>query len=143
MRMLVLALTILNPTAAFGRADQDAFHAIARAKSAAEVHRVVEDFEKLKISRAACRLQIKKKQVPLACYESLFLEIKKGLHPRSIDRIRLSARLDELCAEAAQKFQMPREFPLSIGVSAQCRKYIADANEIRRYRESNPTWSDN
>jgi hypothetical protein len=143
MRMLVLLLIILDPPSAFGRADQDVFRAVARAKSAAEVHRVLEDFEELKISRAACRLQIKKKQVPLACYESLFLEIKKGLHPRSIDRIRLSARLDELCAESAQRFQMPREFPRSVAVSTQCRKYINDANDIRRYRENNPTWSDN
>lgn len=143
MRVFVLSWLILEASLANGRAHLDAFQELAHAKSASEVSRVVAAFEELKISRAACRIQLKQKKVPVACYESLSLEIKKGLHPRSVKQTQLLARLDEICAESAQKFQIPRELPPTLAVSVKCRNHIAEALEIRRYREQSPAWSEN
>lgn len=114
---------------------------LARAKSASEVRNLERSHEELQIARSACRLQLQNKTAPLACYESLQLEIRARLHPRRADQLRLREKLDQLCAEAARHLRVPRQTPPYI--SGKCRAELQRAQRVMSYRENRPEWSEN
>jgi hypothetical protein len=114
---------------------------LSRAKSASEVRDLARFYEELQIARRACRLQLQNKIAPLACYESLQLEVRWGIHPRKTEQFRLREKLDRLCAEAAQHLRAPRRMPSYI--SARCREEIEQAQNVMSYRENQSEWSGN
>ncbi len=123
--------------------EHDHVRRLARARTPAAVAKAVADFENLKVARAACRIQVREKRLPLACYEALNLEIRQGLRPARPDSGRRGVlhRLDELCRETAAALTVP-ELPVSPHeTSPACRKYLAEARSIRNYRDRRPDWS--
>ena len=136
--MLILVAALSSPAFAL---KNDYIKRLSRAHSVKEVQQIQTQFEELQITNKACRLQMGSGQAPLACYESLKQEILWGLHPRKAEQNRLRARLDELCAEAAEKLQVPRQ--ISEQVSSRCRLKVKTALEILAYREHPPAWSEN
>jgi hypothetical protein len=114
---------------------------LSHARSAAEIRNLERLHEELQIARRACRVQLQNKTAPLACYESLQLEIRWGFHPRKAEQFRLREKLDRLCAEAAQHLRAPRRTPPYI--SAGCRENVERAQRVMSYRENRPEWSEN
>lgn len=119
-------------TAQAGMLKSDYIKRLSHARSPNEVQQIKTQYEELQIANKACRLQIQLRQAPIACYESLQAETKQAA---------MRARLDNLCAEAAEKLRVARHIPPS--VSIRCRRDIAAAIKILNYRESRPSWSEN
>lgn len=114
---------------------------LAERRTGKEVHELRKEFEDLKIARAACRLQIRQNKVPEACYETLGLETRWGLHPSERSRAKLRAELDEICRKAANELRVGRHSLNA--VSPACRREIAKAREIQEYRDAGSGWSGN
>jgi hypothetical protein len=114
---------------------------LLKAKSASEIQSLQRMHDELQVARRACKLQLQDKSAPLACYDSLNLEIKWGMHPNRGQQKILREKLDHLCAESAQHLRIPRNF--SSAVSPRCRLYLAEAHRVRLYRENRPDWSEN
>lgn len=114
---------------------------LLKAKSANEIRSLQKIHEDHLIAHRACKLQLNEQSAPLACYDSLDLEIKMGMHRKLTQQRTLREKLDRLCDEAAQRLQIPRKFPSSI--SARCRISLVQADRVRKYRESRPEWSEN
>lgn len=119
----------------------DYAQSLLKAKSANEIRALQKIHEDFLIAHRACKLQLDERSAPLACYDSLNLEIKSGLHPDRSQQHALRAKLDRLCDEAAQRLQIPRKFPTTI--SSKCRISLVQADRVRKYRESRPDWSEN
>lgn len=140
--MRFLVLLILLPLGA--AAETPGYtQRLSRARSAREITELRRQYEELKIARGACKLQLRSKSVPVACYETLTLEKKWGLHPRAAGRENLRARLDEMCARAAHELRVTVPVEPGSPVSPACRKEIARALAIREYRDKDPGWSGN
>lgn len=116
--------------------DQDYVRRLTRVHSTAELERAKSEFEDLKVARTACRMQIYASQLPAACYESLDLEIRWGLHPAATDRRRILTRLDNLCEESAAALKIPRDSHILSKISLHCRLNIKRAREIQEYRRT-------
>jgi hypothetical protein len=140
MRVFVCIYIVSVAFPAFG-GTIDYAERLSRAKSASEIRSLERLHEELQIARRACRLQLQNKIAPLACYESLQLEVRWGIHPRKAEQFRLRQKLDHLCTEAAQHLRAPRRTPSYI--SSRCREEIEQAQNVMSYRESQPEWSDN
>lgn len=140
MRVFAFIYIVSVAFSAFG-GTADYADRLSRAKSASEVRSLERLHEQLQIARRACRLQLQNKIAPLACYESLQLEVRWGLHPRKTEQFRLREKLDRLCAEAAQHLRAPRRTPSYI--SAHCREEVEQAQNVMSYRESQPEWPEN
>lgn len=137
---LLLIYIVCSPVLAFA-GNTDYARRLLRAKSAREVGSLQKNHEEMQIAHRACKLQLNERSAPLACYDSLSLEIKSGLHPNPGHQLALRSKLDRLCAEAAKRLQVPRRIPASI--SASCRHSLAQADRVRKYREGRPEWSEN
>jgi hypothetical protein len=136
MRFSALLFIYVAASQAFASVDADYALSLARARRPADIRRATENFERLKVARAACRLQLRARSAPLACYEALALE-----NPRR--RRELREKLDGLCAESAALLKVPRAEASESAVSPKCRKFLSEAREIRKYREKRPDWSGN
>jgi hypothetical protein len=143
MRFAILGYILFCLPIVQAASDQDLVRALARARSSAELRRVTGLYEELKIARAACRLQLRAKSTPFACYESLQLEIRRGYHSSISERRHLTERLDKLCEDAAVGLIVPREPAADPILSPKCRKFLREARAIRNYREQRPDWSEN
>lgn len=110
------------------------------AQDAQAIDKMILRSEQLRVARTACRIQLRRKIVPTACYEVLRLEIRDGLHPRASDRARLTTRLDGLCAAAAERLQVTTE---NFWTSRTCQNAMTQARRIQAYRRSPSDWSEN
>lgn len=139
MRIFALLFIYVAASPVFaGTLEEDYVRRMSRAKNSAEVKRVEAEFAALKVARAACRLQMRAKIFPAACYETLNLENHWGLHPKLVDRRRITAKLDDLCAESASALKIPRAAANGEDLSPACRKNLARAREIQEYRRERP-----
>lgn len=118
---------------------------ISRARSPAEVTRLTKAYSDLKEARTACRIQLRRKTLPSACYDSLKGEIQLGMHASSGEKKRLMEKLDEKCAETASTIYLQGEAaPRISGISAFCARKVSEARRIQAYRDDNRgNWSEN
>jgi hypothetical protein len=136
MRFSALLFIYIAASQALASVDADYGRSLARARRPEDIRRATADFERLKVAREACRLQLRARSAPLACYEALALENPKR-------RRELLVKLDGLCAESAALLKVPRVSASESAVSPKCRKFLTEAREIRKYREKRPDWSGN
>lgn len=131
MKTLTLLLGLLLAARAHA-SDLEAryFARLRHAHSAREIDSLRHNYDELRLDHLACRIQLRERQVPLACYESLRLEMRLGLteHPQT-----LRAELDRRCRDATARLAVPQAAPPS-GVSAACLGWIRDARRINAYR---------
>jgi hypothetical protein len=114
---------------------------LARARSRAEAEAAWSAYERLRVARSACEIQLHERSVPAACYETLALESASGLvDARERDRRRQD--LDRRCARAAQRLNVHAED--SGSVSGECARAVKEAREIQAYRaQDSEDWSGN
>jgi len=143
MRFITVVFCFSLSTKAFALVEQEYAQRLSRSRSAAHIAQLKREFETLKVTRTACRLQLNQKQLPLACYEALAAEIRWGLHPGHETRRHLVLRLDELCRQAAHALNLAKNPVLPPDISAACRKEVAQAQLIQKYREGRTAWSEN
>lgn len=136
-----LLIYIVSSAICADAATIDYVQRLLKAKSANEIQTLQRMHDDLQVARRACKLQLKDKSAPIACYDSLNLEIKWGMHPNRGRQKILREKLDHLCSEAAQRLNIPRIFPSAI--SGKCRFHLAEAHRVRMYRENRPEWSEN
>lgn len=142
MRFITLLLCVCACRAATASTlDQNYVRNLTRARTPAAVAQATADFEDLKVARAACRIQVQRKHVPVACYETLNLEIRQGLRPDGLDRRRILGRLDELCRDSAAALNVSDQTSSGARTSTVCRKSLAEARAIRNYRDRRSDWS--
>ena len=96
---MMWALMALFSFASFANLDEAYVHRLARARSASQVRKLNENYERLRILRRACRLQVDQAAIPVACFETAQTEREWGLAPVNPE---LLLRLDELCARNAR-----------------------------------------
>lgn len=103
--------------------------------------RLREHFEFIKASRLACRLQLREKRVPAACYQTLAAEQEWNLRPPPEAR-RLITEFDRRCRQAAEALNVPLPGPSTRHMSANCRRAVAEARKIQEYRNDSaaPSW---
>lgn len=142
MRVSLFCIYLWIPTTAFAHLDADYVQRLSRARSAPEIRHLQSAFTELRIARAACRLQVRQKILPVACYDSLAAEIHWGLHPQTVKQKKLRQDLDQLCVRAAESLRVPRSLPSLRKVSALCRAHLARAQEIQKYRTQQSNWSE-
>lgn len=118
---------------------------ISRAKTPAEVTRLSKAYSDLKEARIACRIQLRRRTLPSACYDSLKGEIKLGMHGSTTRRKQLLSKLDEKCAEtAADIYLSGHSVPRADGISPYCARKVNEARKIHAYRnETREYWSEN
>jgi hypothetical protein len=114
--------------------EQKVLTELSAARSPAEVEEIRGFFERLRIARTACQIQLDGDMVPSVCYRVLQLELRLGLHKSPREQTRLKAHLDQLCAKASAKLNI--ESISFESVSPECRKKIAEAQKIQAYRAS-------
>lgn len=118
-----------------------------RARSRQEVDHIVASQTQVREARTACRIQLRAKFIPTACYETLALETQLGLHAIGVERRRLLAELDTACEQAANRREQARlafsgaEQKL---LSPTCRHLVRQGMQIQAYREHpRNVWSGN
>jgi|GEM_PF-5281343 len=134
---------VITPSAKALSAEEQYARAISRARSPSEIGAAAKAFDEIRLARAACRIQLREQSAPLACYETLWLEVRNGLHSSPMERKQLISRLDQICAKASTALKIPRHLKFPLGISSTCQKDIRTAVEIQKYRESSPEWSGN
>ena len=114
----------------------------SRAQTGGEIETLRTAYSRLKVADMACEIQMQEQQVPVACYEKLFLERKYAIDAESTDRIERVHRLDNLCLRAADRLQLGTSE--ATFVSPVCAKRIREVHAIQAYRrEEPPSWSEN
>lgn len=106
---------------------------LSRAQSSAQASAAAAEYDKFKIARVACAIELKEKLVPKSCYELLQLESPLPAERRDRER-----RLDQLCRSAARDFKVPDHDGAAL--SPACAAWVKEAREIRAYRAAED-WS--
>ena len=105
---------------------------IASARDPRAVEHLMAQYEELKITRAACRIQLRDQNVPTACYLALRLENNLHMHPTEMKTGLLRAQLDSRCRQAALTADIPPA--TDEAVSPACAKWLREARAIVAYR---------
>lgn len=119
--------------------EQEYVQRLNRAQ-ASQVDGLFDHFERIRVLRLACRLQLKEKKVPSACYEAVAAEDKWIPRPKAKAEA-LRKELDERCARAARRLNVPSRGNLRPELSASCRKKVEEAWRIQAYRQGGEAWS--
>ena len=112
--------------------------AIKRAKDTHQIAKIRRDYERWKVTHAACLIELREQMLPVSCYEELTWS---GGERRQ--KSQLSARLDRVCALVARRMTAPlRVHP---ALSRACAKDVREAIAIQAYRREgrSPAWSEN
>jgi hypothetical protein len=130
--LVFLAVILVSPRSGQAEALSSlTLKKMIKAKNAQDLDQIVRGFDDLRILRMACDLQLKSKTVPASCYQALALEKKWGLSsPAKTAQMR--ERIDQRCAEAAEKFSGLDGLDRS-SLSSSCRLAVARAKELRQY----------
>lgn len=130
MRLLALLLLLTSIPAHGAPLEARFLRRMTAARDARSVVRLRTEYAELKISRAACRIQLAERIVPTACYLALNAEIRLDMHPSPADHRSLLAKLDGLCRRYAA------ESPVTdAAVSPACARWLKDARAIQQYRD--------
>lgn len=101
---------------------------IAEAKTPAALETVTASAEELRVARLACRIQLRRAQVPDTCYRAIRLE--KAFRLNQGDTL---AQLDRRCEAAAKK--MSRLTPVALrDLTPKCRAQVLKARELLAYK---------
>jgi hypothetical protein len=131
-RVLWLALLVLHaPCTSAETLESRALKAVLQARTPTEAIRVQAWYEELKVTRTACRIQLRERIVPSACYAVLEQERKLGLSSAAQARQQVG-RLNSLCRSASARLQVPTFVPK--GVPRACAHWVAEAVRINDYR---------
>ena len=108
---------------------------------AADVENVRARFERIRMLRLACGLQMRARDVPVSCFAAEREENMWGLRARA-DRLALLRRLNDICAGAARALRVPpRESPGLEVLSPVCRARVQEAWKIQAFRLDGQPWS--
>jgi len=137
--LLVLVFTHSLPAADL---QSEALTKMAHAHSTAQIHLIYKEYEERQVVQRACRLQIREKLLPFACYELLQLDKKAG-KLTAAEFARRQAGLDDVCVNSAKSLDVP-DAALSTPLSTTCANFARKARAIRDYQaEDAETWSEN
>lgn len=130
---LIIAFNIFSSPKSHASVDQIFIKQLNFAKNQAQVERLQESYQLLKISREACKRQLQRSDIPTACYEALYLEHKWGLSDSKTTDIR--AKLDTLCKQSSMTHRfLEKMTPQANQTSRNCQRSVAIAEKIKRYR---------
>ena len=123
--------------------EQEYIRRLNHATSIREIESLQATFEKMRVARLACRMQISSALVPSSCFEALRLEQRWGLRTQSVTA-KLELDLNERCRKSAQGLRLPTfDFDLN-DLSKVCRQEVEEARAIQAYRARNSdVWSVN
>ena len=114
---------------------------LMRARNAGEIERLRGQFDRARVARLSCALQVARGTAPLGCYEILATERAwRILDERRF--LRRRRRLDAACAHAALRLKVPGVGDAAANVSADCRGRVREAQLTRRYRDGGTEWSE-
>lgn len=132
--LILLSLLALNRTSHADSLEHHILAQLSSARSIAEIESIRSYFDRLRIARTACQIQLKSEMVPSTCYRALQLEREIGLHKDPHEKLRLETRLDNFCIRAANKLHI--ESAAIQDVSPTCRRKVIEAQRIQAYREN-------
>ena len=113
------------------------------AENGDSVTKIQAAFDKIRIARMACQVQLQEKIIPYACYQALHLEKDWGLHKNKTQLRSLSSRIDQRCGTAAEKLRGLNAVDLRL-LSPGCRRNVKKARELSAYKAGAPeSWRDN
>ncbi len=108
---------------------------LLKAQSSSEVSRVIEVAGRLKELRLECDVQLKGTRLPIACLETLQLEMSSGLIA-STNAEKQSKWLNQLCSKRAKASKDRRELSrveASKAASSECRTAASDRSKDLDY----------
>ncbi len=109
--------------------DEALIRRLASASSAAQVRRLEEQADALRVARLACRIQLRERRIPAACYSALKLERNFGLASgRGTER-----ELDRKCESGSRRLKSPIRIEMS-ALSRSCRDSVRRALELLAYK---------
>jgi hypothetical protein len=112
---------------------------VAQARSPRQVEEFKSAYERLRIARTACQIQLSEHSMPLSCYE--WLHFTSQLDFKEPGLVSLS-QLDRLCAMAANDLRVEGED--SPYLSPGCAQKLREFRAIQAYRaEDVVPWSEN
>lgn len=134
--LLIFVLSSLLPISAGAKSLDSVFTAkLTRAKSASEVENLEQLHLMTVVARKACRAQINSETVPFACFETLALELRWGLHDQSSKK-ELARPLDRLCARASAALRLSNNPENLAFLSPSCLSAVQHALRVRAYRQN-------
>ncbi len=111
---------------------------LSQAKSARQIRTLTKSYELLRESRKACRIQLRTKTIPLACFETLMLE--RHWKIGSGQTAEIKRKLDKACLES--QLQIDERAIIPAETSPRCRAHVIEARRIQSYRGDGPGWSE-
>ena len=116
---------------------------LLKAHSPNEITQLRADYNEIIIARAACRLQLQRKAVPVACFKAMNAEARWGLPGDSRKKRRRIEHLNRLCRQASADLHgSPLPSKDLEEVSSDCLQNLDRARARRDYRDADKAGPD-
>lgn len=114
------------------------YRAFTSAKTPQQITAATKDYERWKVTHAACLIELRERKLPSSCYEEL-----QWMRASPSKRAHFISRLDQLCTQVARRLDTPLVAHPSL--SKPCAKEVKEAIATQAYRseDADERWSEN
>lgn len=139
LRLVTLLLIYLGVSRVDAMEFETYFYkAFARAKTSEQVANLTKDYERWRVTHAACLIELRDRTLPSSCYEELQWSKISGQK-----RAEAIIRLDRICLQATRRLSI--RLYVHPALSRACAKEVRDAIAVQAYRreDADGRWSEN